>query len=139
VIGDREEVLRRLEQDALEALRFNWGEAYEFTVKDGTWTATRRDGLRGPLEAASPDDLRVAMWGDYSTRAVQRLTHEPEPAENTAYTADGPYVGRPVTDFRLARAYPMTAHCAVRDCEQMIRREEPGKPWEHTGRKPGEE
>lgn len=135
----REEFLQKLAADGLAWLRFNWDEAYEisYTPPDA-WSAKRRDGLGVPLEAKSARELGSAIAADYNNRAVPR-PHAAEPIPDTAYTADGPYVNRRVTHERLMRAYPMEAHCAGDGCEQMIRREAPGAPWEHTGRLPGED
>lgn len=55
---------------ALDALRRDWGEAYE-TETDGTpWRARRRDGNGGWLEARSPGDLRSQITADYLARPV---------------------------------------------------------------------
>ena len=65
----------------LEALRWNWGEAYEIGVSAGLWTAERRDG-RGKLEEDGPESLRAAMFADYSAQPVPRdlpLTAPGEP------------------------------------------------------------
>lgn len=61
--------------------------------------------------------------------------HAPEPLPGTAYTASGPYVLREVTDERIARAFPATAHCS---CGEILSRESQDEPWVHTGRKAGE-
>lgn len=61
-----------LARQALEALDWNWGDAYEITEKDGLWRAVRRDGLGGALEAASAEDLRDLIMDDYMTRPVPR-------------------------------------------------------------------
>jgi hypothetical protein len=43
---------------ALEALRWNWGSAYEIEMDGETWRARRLDGLGGRMEAESPEALR---------------------------------------------------------------------------------
>ena len=61
----------------LEALRWNWGEAYEIGVTAGLWTAKRRDG-RGTLQEDGPDPLREAILKDYLALPVPRdLPGEP--------------------------------------------------------------
>jgi hypothetical protein len=52
--------------EALEELRFHWGEAYEIShdARRG-WHARRRDGL-GDLTAPDPDGLEKAIFGDYT-------------------------------------------------------------------------
>lgn len=62
-----------LARHALDALQWNWGEAYEIGVTgDGTWHAKRRDGLGGLIEAASPEGLRNAVEDDYMMKPVPR-------------------------------------------------------------------
>lgn len=64
---------------ALEALEWNWGEAYEIGVTaDGLWHAKRRDGLGGTIDAAGPEDLRNAVKDDYMTKPVPRAAPGPE-------------------------------------------------------------
>ena len=55
----------------LEALRWNWGEAYEIGVCAGLWTAVRRDG-RGTLQEDGPETLRAAILADYTGLPVPR-------------------------------------------------------------------
>jgi hypothetical protein len=59
---------------ALEALRYDWGDAYEFGVEDesGVWWARRLDGKGGLIEAANPDDLRKLIHDDYALMPVPR-------------------------------------------------------------------
>ncbi|MGH3156268.1 MAG: hypothetical protein ACRDNF_06805 [Streptosporangiaceae bacterium] len=60
------------ERAALEALRWNWGEAYHIGCDDGQWWFRRKDG-KGPTETAStPDDLRAQIVLDYTLRPVHR-------------------------------------------------------------------
>ena len=60
------------EWNALEALRWHWGEAYTITVGDGLWRAWRLDRIGGVLEADTPEELRQAILDDYTTRPVAR-------------------------------------------------------------------
>jgi hypothetical protein len=62
--------------DALDALCWNWGEAYEIEITDGQWRALRRDGLGGWIEASNPEDLRSEIFADYSIRPVPRPPDE---------------------------------------------------------------
>lgn len=58
---------------ALEALRYNWGEAYEIDVSvDGQWTAIRKDGLGGVLREPGPEELRAQILKDYELKPVKR-------------------------------------------------------------------
>jgi hypothetical protein len=61
---------------ALEALRFGWGDAYEISC-DGGWQARRRDGLGGVITAPDPDALWTAIKDDYALKAVPRDTALP--------------------------------------------------------------
>lgn len=58
---------------ALDALRFGWGDAYKIGRDDerGYW-ARRRDGLGGDLTAGDPDALRTAIRADYDFKPVPR-------------------------------------------------------------------
>jgi hypothetical protein len=67
---------------ALEALRFDWGEAYVLgSDGDGYW-ALRRDGLGGKITAGGADELRKAIREDYELKKVPRGLFPPtgEPA-----------------------------------------------------------
>ena len=58
---------------ALEALRYGWGDAYEITCGDGNdWQARRRDGLGGVINAPDPDALWTAICADYILKPVPR-------------------------------------------------------------------
>lgn len=61
------------DSDALGALRFGWGDAYEIGHDDerGCW-ARRRDGLGGDITAGDPDALWAAIRADYDVKAVPR-------------------------------------------------------------------
>jgi hypothetical protein len=56
---------------ALDALRWNWGEAYEIG-HDTRWWFRRLDGYGGAETAASPDALRKAIIENYLARPVDR-------------------------------------------------------------------
>jgi hypothetical protein len=58
--------------DALETLRWDWGEAYLIEIDGDEWRAKRRDGLGGWIEAANPDGLDLAIKEDYALRRVPR-------------------------------------------------------------------
>lgn len=55
----------------LEALRWNWGEAYEITGAAGQWAAQHRDNGR-MLVAGGPDGLRELIIEDYAAQPVPR-------------------------------------------------------------------
>ena len=57
--------------EALNMLRWNWGEAYEITEALGVWRAVRCDTQR-TLVASAPDELRVLIIADYSENPVPR-------------------------------------------------------------------
>ena len=67
-----EDALVPWDEDALDALRFHWGDAYEIEVSGGLWRAKRRDGLGGWIEADSPDGLGWAITADYAAKQVPR-------------------------------------------------------------------
>jgi len=71
--GQRDGTLTPSEQEALEALRFGWGDAYLIGHDDehGFWAA-RRDRIGGLLTEAGPDDLRQAIIEDYAAKPVPR-------------------------------------------------------------------
>jgi hypothetical protein len=75
------------EEEALEAIRFGWGDAYLIGHDDdrGYWAA-RRDRIGSLLTALTPDELRQAITEDYALMPVPR-----EPA-----TRSGPGGGKPV-------------------------------------------
>lgn len=58
---------------ALEALRWHWGDAYEIG-RDGEdgWRAHRRDAVGGDLTAPGPDELESKIRADYGLRPVPR-------------------------------------------------------------------
>jgi hypothetical protein len=61
------------DEAGLPALRFGWDEAYEigWDAERGYW-ARRLDGIGGELTAADPDELRKAIYEDYSLKPVPR-------------------------------------------------------------------
>ena len=74
--GPRDEgFTESLAREALEMLRFNWGDAYDIVRSDGAWLAHRRDGLGGTITADRPDDLGTAISRDYAARPVPRGEH----------------------------------------------------------------
>lgn len=58
--------------DALEELRWHWGDAYEIETGNGEWRARRRDGLDGWMTEGSADELHTRIVDDYTTRPVRR-------------------------------------------------------------------
>ncbi len=64
--------MTRYEEDLeLGALRFDWGEVYEFGVRlDGFW-AKRRDGAGETMIHEDPGELRRQIRDDYSERPRQ--------------------------------------------------------------------
>jgi len=65
--------LPALDGEALDALKFGWGDAYLIGHDDERgWWAARRDRIGGPLTAADPDELRQAITEDYAVKPVPR-------------------------------------------------------------------
>jgi hypothetical protein len=60
------------EQAALDALVWNWGEAYEIGCEEGQWWFRRKDGKGGTETASGPDELRALIVTDYTIRPVRR-------------------------------------------------------------------
>jgi hypothetical protein len=58
--------------EALETLRYHWGDAYDIGVGGGQWTARRRDGLGGILADPAPGGLRERITADYEAMPVPR-------------------------------------------------------------------
>jgi hypothetical protein len=75
--------------EALEALRFGWGDAYliDFDVERGYWAA-RRDRIGGLLTGSTPDELRNAITEDYAVNPVPR-----EPAARGGRGGGKPVLG----------------------------------------------
>ena len=58
--------VRTAEDYALEAFRWDWGEAYEIgRDAERGWHARRRDGLGGDLTGADAEELREVIRSDY--------------------------------------------------------------------------
>jgi hypothetical protein len=59
---------------ALEALKFDWGDAYDIALDQhsGIWGARRRDGRGGLIEAVTSDGLRKLIVEDYTFMPVPR-------------------------------------------------------------------
>ena len=47
--------------EALEALRLDWGKAWDIGCRDARWRAARRDGTGHVLTRASADGLSMAL------------------------------------------------------------------------------
>ena len=64
---------RTADGDALEALRWDWGEAYLIGHDDERgWWAARRDRIGSLLTGADPEGLRAAIRADYALKRVPR-------------------------------------------------------------------
>jgi hypothetical protein len=64
---------RTADDDALETLRWNWGEAYLIGHDDERgWWAGRRDRIGSLLTEADADGLRAAIRADYALKRVPR-------------------------------------------------------------------
>jgi hypothetical protein len=65
--------VRTADGDALEALQWNWGEAYLIGHDDEHgWWAARRDRIGSLLTRADPELLRAAIRADYARKRVPR-------------------------------------------------------------------
>lgn len=63
----------RTEDHALEALRWDWGEAYLIGHGDEHgWWASRRDRIGALITAVGPDELRAQIRADYNIKPVPR-------------------------------------------------------------------
>jgi|HubBroStandDraft_6_1064221.scaffolds.fasta_scaffold151714_2 hypothetical protein len=63
----------RAEKEALDALEFDWGDAYMIGRDDERgWWAARRDRIGGYFTAPGPDELREAIRADYALEPVPR-------------------------------------------------------------------
>lgn len=56
--------------NAFEALRYDWGSAYEIEHDGHEWRARRLDGLGGWMHADSADNLRTQIFSDYALKPV---------------------------------------------------------------------
>lgn len=54
------------EKRALEALGLLWSDAYDIAVKDGTWTASRRDTSDPDITASTPGELEAGIRADWA-------------------------------------------------------------------------
>jgi hypothetical protein len=72
----RETVKSKTAMNALDALRWDWGKAYEIDGADDEWRARRRDGLGGWMEAGSAEDLRNQILSDYLMKPVPEQPRE---------------------------------------------------------------
>lgn len=64
---------RPREQDALDALRYNWGGAYMIGHDDERgWWAARRDRIGGMLTGHDPERLLEQIAADYALKPVPR-------------------------------------------------------------------
>jgi hypothetical protein len=66
--GPQETAGGKAAMNALDALRYGWGSAYEIESADGEWRARRLDGLGDWIEAEIPDDLRHQIFSDYALK-----------------------------------------------------------------------
>jgi hypothetical protein len=130
------------DKSALDALRWDWGDAYEIGLDDEHgWHAKRRDGLGGLLTAPGSDELYKAIADDYAFRPVPRDLpgaagpHEATPRELSAYSMEGPNTGQ-VANLANIFHYPAEGLCE--GCGEVIRATRFGDGWHHTGRKPGD-
>jgi hypothetical protein len=57
-------------KNTLEALRWDWGKAYEIQRADDEWRARRLDGLGGWMYAINGDELRNQVLSDYLIKPV---------------------------------------------------------------------
>lgn len=57
--------------EALEELRWHWGDAYSISLLDGRWLAQRHD-TRETLTADTPEALNQAIFADYTAKPVPR-------------------------------------------------------------------
>jgi hypothetical protein len=73
---------------ALDALRWNWGDAYDIGCGD-RWWFRRRDGLGGEETASGPEALRRAIVDDYTFRPVRRDTVPYAEERRDRYEAKG--------------------------------------------------
>ena len=70
--GQAQGGLKPGEAEALEALRFSWGDAYMIWRDEEGCHARRRDGLGGVMTEDNPDALYNVVWDDYTTKPVPR-------------------------------------------------------------------
>lgn len=56
---------------AAEAMRLEWGHAYDIGFADDAWRAVRLDGTGDLLTGAVPDELAAAIRADWGDRSVR--------------------------------------------------------------------
>ena len=56
----------------LEAIRYDWGSAYEIEHDGDKWRARRLDGHSGWMAADSADGLRTQIFSDYAAKPVRQ-------------------------------------------------------------------
>jgi hypothetical protein len=66
----QETVTGKAGMNALDALRYDWGSAFEIEGDGDCWRARRLDGLGGWIETESPDCLRNEIFADYALKPV---------------------------------------------------------------------
>ena len=114
----------------LDALRADWGAAYEIGYSDNRWVARRKDGAGEPLRGLTPDDLAVAMRADWE-RPVRRPAAADSPDAYDEITMDGlrerwageydlGFAGGEFHAFRLIGGQPITAR-SLGELESAIR------------------
>ncbi len=54
------------EDQALEALRLAWADAYDIVFRGGRWIATSRDGEHRTFTGDTPDALTVRVRADWA-------------------------------------------------------------------------
>lgn len=64
------------DNDALESVRWHWGEAYEIDLVEGVWRARRLDGLGEWTTAPNADKLSDEILLDYLQQPVLRPPEE---------------------------------------------------------------
>ncbi len=78
------------DREALDALIFDWGEAYIIGRDDkGCWWAARRDCIGHLLTARDPVELRAGIRADYELKPVPRELAEAETGPAPADPAAG--------------------------------------------------
>ncbi len=68
------------DEQALEALRLQWGQSYWIGCDDERgWRAQRRDGLGGDITAETPDELNTAIGEDHALKPAGTRSACPAP------------------------------------------------------------
>lgn len=72
---DAEALTGQAVDEALAALDYTWGDAYEPAYdEDRGWHALRLDGLGGLITGADPGDLHREIAADYAFMPVRRVS-----------------------------------------------------------------